>query len=49
MCDPNIAPPAAKIVPVTLEKHNHVRTDNYYWLNERGDPETIGYLEAENA
>jgi oligopeptidase B len=49
MCEPQMTPPVAKIVPVTLEKHNHVRTDNYYWLNERGDPEAIGYLEAENA
>ena len=40
--------PAAKIVPTELEKHGHVRTDPYYWLKERDDPEVIRYLEAEN-
>ena len=42
-------PPKAKIVPHHLEKHGDVRTDNYYWLNEREDPEVIAYLTAENA
>lgn len=28
--------------------HGHERTDNYYWLNERENPEVIAYLEAEN-
>ncbi len=42
-------PPKAKIVPQELEKHGDVRTDNYYWLNEREDPEVIAYLTAENA
>ena len=41
-------PPVAKIVPTELEKHGDVRTDNYYWLKEREDPEVIAYLEAEN-
>ena len=42
-------PPKAKIDPHQLEKHADVRTDNYYWLNEREDPEVIAYLTAENA
>jgi oligopeptidase B len=42
------APPAAKVVPKQLDTHGHVRTDNYYWLNDREDPEVIAYLEAEN-
>jgi oligopeptidase B len=42
-------PPVAKIIPHTLEKHGHVRTDNYYWLNERDNPEVIDYLNKENA
>lgn len=42
-------PPAARIQPVSLEKHGHVRTDNYYWLRERENPDVIAYLEAENA
>ncbi|MEE9271224.1 MAG: S9 family peptidase [Candidatus Krumholzibacteria bacterium] len=38
----------ARIVPKKLEKHGHVRVDNYYWLNERENPEVIAYLKAEN-
>jgi len=41
-------PPTAKVLPVELEKHGHVRTDPYYWLNRREDPEVIAYLTAEN-
>ena len=41
-------PPVAKIIPTKLEKHGHVRVDNYYWLRERDNPEVIKYLEAEN-
>ena len=41
-------PPIAKIIPHTLEKHGHVRTDNYYWLNDRENPEVIDYLNQEN-
>ena len=40
--------PIAKIIPHTLEKHGHVRTDNYYWLNQRENPEVIAYLNQEN-
>ncbi|MDA3942562.1 MAG: S9 family peptidase [Bacteroidetes bacterium] len=35
--------------PHELTKHDHTRIDNYYWLNERENPEVIAYLEAENA
>jgi oligopeptidase B len=38
----------AKIIPEKLEKHGDVRTDNYYWLNERENPEVIDYLNKEN-
>ena len=48
MCAAHITPPIAKTVPVNLKKHGHVRTDDYYWLNERGNPEVRDYLEAEN-
>ena len=44
----NLQPPIAKIIPHALEKHGHVRTDNYYWLNERENPEVIEYLNQEN-
>jgi oligopeptidase B len=43
-----IEPPMAKIVPKQLEKHGHVRTDNYHWLRERDNPKVIKHLEAEN-
>ena len=42
-------PPMATIEPVELEKHGHVRVDNYFWLKERDNPDVIAYLEAENA
>ncbi|MCH7701365.1 MAG: S9 family peptidase [Planctomycetes bacterium] len=41
-------PPMAKVIPTTLEKHGHVRTDDYYWLNQRDNPDVVAYLEAEN-
>lgn len=43
-----IQPPIAKIVPHTLEKHGDIRTDNYFWLNQREDKEVIDYLNKEN-
>lgn len=46
--EPAIEPPVAKVIPKTLEKFGHVRTDNYYWLRERENPEVRKYLDAEN-
>ena len=43
-----VQPPSAKIVPHRLEEHGHVRTDNYYWLRQRENPEVLTYLKAEN-
>jgi oligopeptidase B len=37
-----------KKIPTRLEKHGHVRIDDYYWLRERDNPEVIAYLNAEN-
>ena len=34
--------------PHKMEIHNDVRIDNYYWLNERENPEVIKYLNQEN-
>src|SRR5579872_7184144 len=42
-------PPVAKIVPHSMTVHGDTRTDNYFWLRDRKDPDTIAYLEAENA
>ncbi|MCZ6704445.1 MAG: S9 family peptidase [Bacteroidetes bacterium] len=44
----SMEPPVAKTKPVTLEMHGDVRTDEYFWLREREDPEVVAYLEAEN-
>ncbi len=44
-----ITPPIAAIKPKKIEKHGDVRTDNYYWLNERENPEVIDYIKKENA
>ncbi|MGH2602006.1 MAG: oligopeptidase B, partial [Dehalococcoidia bacterium] len=46
---PPAQPPVAAVRPTQLEKHGHVRVDDYYWLRERADSEVIRYLEAENA
>ncbi len=46
---PSLTPPVAKVIPHQLEMHGDVRTDNYYWLRERDNPEVIAHLEAENA
>jgi oligopeptidase B len=42
------APPVAGRIPTQLEKHGHVRTDDYFWLKDQDNPEVIRYLEAEN-
>lgn len=43
-----IQPPIAKIIPREIEKHGHTRIDNYYWMNDRENPEVIDYLNKEN-
>lgn len=40
--------PIAAKKPKKLVKHKDVRIDNYYWLNDRENPEVIDYLKAEN-
>lgn len=45
----DVKPPVAKKIPKELTIHDDTRIDNYYWLNQREDPEVIAYLEAENA
>ena len=44
-----VEPPVAQVIPEQIETHGHTRIDNYYWLNQRENPEVIEYLEAENA
>ncbi|MET6990451.1 S9 family peptidase [Sediminicola arcticus] len=45
----DIKAPIAKKIPAKLVKHDDIRIDNYYWLNDRENPEVITYLEQENA
>jgi oligopeptidase B len=42
-------PPVAKKVPQTLTMHGDARVDEYGWLRDKKSPDTIAYLEAENA
>jgi oligopeptidase B len=44
-----LQPPVAKIVPTPSTTLGDTRVDNYAWLRDRNNPETIQYLEAENA
>ncbi len=41
--------PIAKKIDKILEKHGDRRSDPYFWLNERENPEVLKYLEEENA
>jgi oligopeptidase B len=45
----NTKPPLAATKPHTFTEHGNTRTDNYFWLKERENPEVIAYLNAENA
>lgn len=42
-------PPIAKKIRTTFENHGDIRHDDYYWMNEKTNPEVIAHLEAENA
>jgi oligopeptidase B len=43
-----IEAPKAKRIPVKLERHDDIRVDDYYWLNQRDNEKVIAYLEEEN-
>lgn len=43
-----IAPIATKL-PHPITQHGQTRVDDYFWLRERKNPETIAYLKAENS
>ncbi|HEY6789613.1 MAG TPA: S9 family peptidase [Trebonia sp.] len=45
----NPVPPSAKPVPSERTHHGDTVVDEYAWLTDPKDPETIAYLEAENA
>ncbi len=42
-------PPRAAKRPKTIKGNGDTRTDPYFWLRERNDPEVLSYLRSENA
>ncbi|WP_299247668.1 S9 family peptidase [uncultured Aquimarina sp.] len=40
--------PIADRKATQLEKHNDIRVDNYFWLNDKDNPNVIDYLKCEN-
>jgi oligopeptidase B len=42
-------PPVAAIHPQTFNEFGQQRTDNYFWLKEKDNPEVLQYLKNENA
>ncbi|SDG82943.1 S9 family peptidase [Psychroflexus sediminis] len=48
MINTDVMPPVTKKNPKTLSIHNEDRVDNYYWMNDKENPEVIAYLNAEN-
>jgi len=42
-------PPFAKRVPLERTRHGDTVVDDYAWLRDKEDPDTLTYLEAENA
>jgi oligopeptidase B len=47
--DAMLQPPLAAEQPHTHTEHGVDRSDPYYWLRERDNPDVIDYLESENA
>ncbi|SEM14433.1 oligopeptidase B [Aquimarina amphilecti] len=41
--------PTADRKATHLEKHGDIRIDDYFWLNDKDNPEVINYLERENS
>src|SRR5436190_18548508 len=41
-------PPVAKRIPTTVPRAAGAVVDEYAWLLDRDDPDTLGYLKAEN-
>ena len=42
-------PPIARKIPTVRVVHDDHLQDNYAWMRQKGDPEVVAYLEAENA
>ena len=48
MKNSEIPEPKAEKINKVMKIHNHERTDEFYWLNERGNQKVIDYLNEEN-
>ncbi len=48
MADP-MDPPRPDRRPAVIEAHGDERTDNWFWLHDRSDPQVLAHLEAERA
>ena len=46
---PALTPPVATVKPKIDTLHGEIRTDNYFWIREKSNPDVIAYLNAENA
>lgn len=44
-----ILPPIAQIIPNERIIHGEIRVDNYAWLQDKSNPETLEYINQENA
>jgi oligopeptidase B len=44
----DVTPPVATVRPRIDTLHGDVRTDNYFWIREKTNPQVIAYLNAEN-
>jgi len=44
----DITPPVAQKIAKELQAHKSLRVDDYYWMNDKKNPEVISYLEEEN-
>ena len=45
----DLTPPSAKVIARIDTLHGDIRTDNYFWIREKTNPEVISYLNAESA
>ena len=46
---PALTPPVATTKAKVDTLHGEIRTDNYFWIREKTNPDVIAYLNAENA
>ncbi|NOZ74697.1 MAG: S9 family peptidase [FCB group bacterium] len=46
--NPMLKPPRARKIPRDVTVHDDPRTDNYFWLRDRNNPEVVDYLNREN-